>query len=42
MDNTPASKSVRNIFSFFEFERGMIVERTQEGKTIAKTKTGFK
>lgn len=43
MDNTPASKLIRNIFfSFAEFERDMIVERTQEGKTIAKTKSGFK
>ena len=43
MDNTPASKLIRNIFfSFAEFERDMIVERTQEGKAIAKTKVGFK
>jgi DNA invertase Pin-like site-specific DNA recombinase len=43
MDNTPSSKLIRNIFfSFAEFERDMIVERTQEGKTIAKTKEGFK
>lgn len=42
MDNTPASKLIRNIFfSFAEFERDMIVERTQEGKAIAKTKAGF-
>jgi|GEM_PF-6490729 len=43
MDNTPSSKVIRNIFfSFAEFERDMIVERTQEGKVIAKTKKGFK
>ena len=43
MDNTPSSKLIRNIFfSFAEFERDMIVERTQEGKAIAKTKKGFK
>lgn len=37
MDNTPASKLVRNIFfAFAEFERDMIVERTQEGKAIAR------
>lgn len=43
MDNTPASKLIRNIFfSFAEFERDMIIERTQEGKAIAKTKDGFK
>ena len=42
MDNTPSSKLIRNIFfSFAEFERDMIVERTQEGKAIAKTKEGF-
>ncbi|MRN26230.1 recombinase family protein, partial [Romboutsia ilealis] len=35
MDNTPASKLIRNIFfSFAEFERDMIVERTLEGKQI--------
>ena len=43
MDNTPASKLIRNIFfSFAEFERDMIVERTQGGKAIAKSKEGFK
>ena len=43
MDNTPASKLIRNIFfSFAEFERDMIIERTQEGKAIAKQKDGFK
>ena len=43
MDNTPSSKLIRNIFfSFAEFERDMIVERTQEGKAIARTKAGFK
>lgn len=43
MDNTPTGKLIRNIFfSFAEFERDMIVERTQEGKAIARTKDGFK
>lgn len=43
MDNTPASKLVKNIFfAFAEFERDMIVERTQEGKAIAKTKEGYR
>lgn len=43
MDNTPSSKLIRNIFfSFAEFERDMIIQRTQEGKAIAKTKEGFK
>lgn len=39
MDNTPTGKLIRNImFSFAEFERDMIVERTQEGKAIARDK----
>jgi len=43
MDSTPSSKLIRNIFlSFAEFERDMIIERTQEGKAIAKTKAGFR
>ncbi len=43
MDNTPSSKLIRNIFfAFAEFERDMIVERTQEGKAIARTKEGFR
>lgn len=43
MDNTPASKLIRNIFfAFAEFERDMIVERTQEGKAIAKQREDFK
>ncbi len=43
MDNTPASKLIRNIFfSFAEFERDMITERTQEGKAIAKKDPNFK
>lgn len=43
LDDTPASKLVRNIFlAFAEFERDMIVERTQEGKEIARLKEGFK
>ena len=37
LDNTPASKLTRNIFfALAEFVRGMIVERTQEGKAIAR------
>lgn len=39
MDNTPTGKLIRNIMlSFAEFERDMIVERTQEGKAIAREK----
>lgn len=43
MDNTPASKLIRNVFfAFAEFERDMIVERTAEGKAIAKQNPDFK
>ena len=43
LDNTPASKLVRTIFfAFAEFERDMIVERTQEGKAIAKQNADFR
>lgn len=43
LDNTPASKLIRNIFfAFAEFERDMIVERTQEGKAIAKQNPDYK
>lgn len=33
---------VTNLLAFAEFERSMIIERTQIGKAIAKTKEGFK
>jgi DNA invertase Pin-like site-specific DNA recombinase len=43
MDNTPTGKLIRNIFlSFAEFEREMIVERTQEGKQIARQNPDFR
>ena len=43
MDNTPSSKLIRNVFfAFAEFERDMIVERTMEGKTIAKQNPDFR
>lgn len=39
MDNTPTGKLIRNIMlSFAEFERDMIIERTSEGKMIAREK----
>lgn len=42
LDNTPTGKLIRNIlFAFAEFERDMIVERTQEGKSIAKQNPDF-
>ena len=43
MDNTPTDKLVRNVMlAFAEFERDMIVERTSEGKAIAKQNPDFK
>lgn len=43
MDNTSSSKLIRNIFfSFAEFERDMIIERTQAGKEIAKQAPGYR
>lgn len=43
LDNTPTGKLIRNIFfAFAEFERDMIVERTQEGKTIAKQASDYR
>lgn len=43
MDNTPSSKLIRNMFfAFAEFERDMIVERTMEGKAIAKQNPDFR
>lgn len=43
MDNSPTGKLIRNImFSFAEFERDMIVERTREGKAIARQKEGYR
>lgn len=43
MDNTPTGKLIRTIMlAFAEFERDMIVERTQEGKEIARQQADFK
>ncbi len=43
MDNTPTGKLIRNIMlAFAEFERDMIIERTQEGKVIAKKQPDFR
>lgn len=43
MDNTPTGKLIRNIIlAFAEFERDMIIERTQEGKAIAKKQPDFR
>lgn len=43
IENTPTGKLIFSIFSAFaEFERDMTIERTQEGKAIAKQKPGFR
>ena len=43
IDNTPTGKLIRNIMlSFSEFEHDMIVQRTQEGKAIARQNADFK
>lgn len=43
MDNSPTGKLIRHImFAFAEFERDMIVTRTQEGKAVARQRDGFR
>lgn len=43
MNNSPTGKLIMNVmFAFAEFERDMIVQRTTEGKEIAKTREGYK
>jgi len=43
IDNTPTGKLILTVMlAFAEFERDMIVQRTQEGKAITKTKEGFR
>lgn len=43
MDNTPTGRLIRNIMlAFAEFERDMIVERTCEGKAIARQNPDFR
>ena len=43
IDNTAMGRLiVTNLLAFAEFERAMIIERTQGGKAIAKQKVGFK
>ena len=42
LDNTPTGKLIANIMlAFAQFERDMIIERTQAGKAIAKQKADF-
>lgn len=43
MDNSTTGKLMRSIFfAFAEFERDMIVERTSEGKAVARQKEGYR
>lgn len=43
IDNTPTGKLITNIMlAFAEYERDLIIERTQAGKEIARTKDGFR
>ena len=43
IDNIPTGKLITNILlAFAEYERDMIIERTQAGKEIARTKEGFR
>ena len=43
IEDTPTGRLILNIMlAFAEFERDLIVERTQEGKAIAKQNPGFK
>src|SRR5699024_8815411 len=43
IENTPTGRLIFNIMmSFTEFERDMIVERTQEGKMIARQDPSFR
>lgn len=43
IEDTPMGKLiVTNLLAFAEFERSMIIERTQQGKAIAKEKPYFK
>lgn len=43
IEDTPMGRLiVTNLLAFAEFERAMIIERTQGGKAIARSKEGFK
>lgn len=43
IDNSPSGKLMYQMFlAFAEFERSMIVQRTQEGKAIARQKEGYR
>ena len=43
MDNSPIGQLIRNfMLAVAEFERNMIMQRTREGKEIARTKEGYR
>lgn len=43
IEDTPMGRLiVTNLLAFAEFEREMIIERTQAGKAVARTKKGFR
>lgn len=43
VDNTPTGKLILTVMlGFAEFERDMIIQRTSEGKSIARTKNGWR
>ena len=43
MDDSPTGRLIRNVMlSFAEFERSMILQRTREGREIARTKPGYR
>ncbi len=43
LDSSPTSVLIRNVMlAFAQFEREMIIERTQEGKAIARQKPGYR
>lgn len=43
MDNTPTGKLIRTVMlAFAEFERDIIVERTQEGRAIARQREDYR
>ena len=43
VDNTPIGKVILNVLlAFAEFERDMIIERTQAGRAIARTKKDYR
>ena len=43
IDDSPIGKVIVNVLlAFAQFERDLIVERTQAGKSIARTRAGFR